>query len=74
MADTWRVTSQRQTEELNPAGTGFESVWIVTYEVTSGPARGATGQVSIPAAQYGADAVRELIEAQVAALHEVAQL
>jgi hypothetical protein len=74
MADTWRVTSQRQTEELNPAGTGFETVWIVTYEVTGGAARGATGQVSVPAAQYGADTVRQLIDEQVAALHSVAEL
>jgi hypothetical protein len=74
MADTWRVTSQRQTEELNPAGTGFETVWIVTYQVTAGPAQGATGQVSVPAAQYSADTVRQLIEDQVAAITDVASL
>jgi hypothetical protein len=74
MAELWRVTSQRQTEELNPAGTGFQTVWEVTYQITSGPAQGATGKVKVPAINYSAAVVAELIEKDVTAITEVAAL
>lgn len=74
MAETWRVVSQRQSEELNPAGTGFETYWIVTYEVTSGPGQGSTGRVRIPVSQYTVENVSDVIEAQVGQVNAVAGL
>ena len=74
MADTWRVVSQRQSEELNPAGTGFESVWWVTYEVTSGPAQGSTVRVRVPLSYYNAEYVHDLIEAAVEQVNAVGAL
>jgi len=76
MADMWVVVpqGQRQTTELAPNGTGFVSVWEITYRVTSGPAAGTVGTFRIPADLYTADAVRDGIDAAVAALHDVASL
>jgi hypothetical protein len=74
MAEDWRVVSQRQTEQLNPSGSGFETVVEVTYSVTSGPARGTSGKVVVPQSQYNAATVQEMIQAAVDAHHEVAAL
>jgi hypothetical protein len=74
MAELWRVTSQRPTEELNPGATGFVTVWEVTYEVISGPAQGAVGKVKIPAINYSAEAVKEAIDKEVDVVSEVASL
>lgn len=72
----WRIIpqGQRLTTELSPAGGGFHDVWEVTYEVTSGPAKGTFGTVKIPAESYSAEAVKEAIEAVVGHLHNVAEL
>lgn len=74
MAETWQVISQRQTEELNAGGTGFHTVWIVTYRITSGPGQGTTGNVKVDAQSYSAAHVRELIEANVSTHADVAAL
>lgn len=76
MEPTWRIVpqGQRLSTELSPAGAGFQDVWEVTYEVTSGPAKGTVGTVKIPASGYSAEAVQEAIDAAVANLHEVAGL
>jgi len=74
MADMWRVLSQNLQTELSPTGQGFTPVWQVRYEVTQGPAKGTTGQVSIPASQYNADEVKKSIDAAVYHLDAVAGL
>lgn len=78
MADTagvsWKVTGQRLTSQLTNAGNGFQDVWEVTYQITSGPAMGHVGQVNVPAAQYSPEVVKAAITAQAATLHAVAGL
>lgn len=76
MADTWVIVpqGQRLSTELSPAGVGFRDVWEVTYEVTSGPAKGSVGMVKIPAESYSAEAVQEAVDAAVYHLDQVAGL
>src|SRR5574337_625730 len=35
MADMWHIVpgGQRQSTQLNPSGTGFTDVWVITYQV-----------------------------------------
>jgi hypothetical protein len=72
----WHVVpqGQRLTTVLTNAGTGFTDVWEVTYMIDSGPAKGTTGQVRVPAAQYNAETVKATIDAQVQHMHNVASL
>lgn len=74
MADNWHVTSQRETEQLNPAGTGFEQVWVVTFTVDTGPSAGTSASVVVPAAQYNGPYVSDQIDAKVAAMDAIAGL
>jgi hypothetical protein len=70
----WHITSQQLTTEISDVGTGFQSVWEVRYLIDSGPAAGTTGLIRVPAGQHTADNVKAAIDAQVAALHSVANL
>ena len=63
MAQMWTVVSQRQETEISDSGPGFQTVWIVKYRITSGPATGTVGEVHIPVDQYNADTVRNAIDA-----------
>lgn len=74
MADKWRVKSQVLQTELSDTGTGFTPVWVVTYEITTGPATGTQGKVNIPAGQYSADTVKAAIDAAVYHIDKVAGL
>jgi hypothetical protein len=71
---TWSITGQRLDTELSDTGTGFTTVWRVSYKVTSGPATGTTGYVNIPADQHNADTVAKAINAAVYHLDKVAGL
>lgn len=72
----WHVIpgGQRLTTVINPAGTGFDDVWEVSYMIDSGPAANTQGQVRIPASQYNAQVVQATINAQVNHMHNVASL
>lgn len=74
MASDYRVLSQSQTVQINPAGTGFEDVWEITYKVIDGPARGTVATVSVPAEDHNADAVKAAIETQISNAHAIANL
>lgn len=74
MASNYNIVSQSQTVQINPAGTGFEDVWEVTYKVTSGPARGTVATVTVPAEDHNADAVQSAIESKITDLEGVAKL
>lgn len=76
MADTWVVdnTGIRQSTKLSTHGTGFTDVWEVPYRITSGPAQGVSGVVSVPADLYNAENVARVIQAAVDAHTEVAAL
>lgn len=67
MADSWTIApqGQRQAIELNPGGTGFQTVWEVTYLITAGAAQGQTGSVRIPEPLYSPETVRATVQAAV---------
>lgn len=74
MADMWTITSQQLNTQLSDTGTGFESVWEVGYQITTGPASGTKGKVVVPASQYNAANVKAAIDAAVYHLDQVAKL
>lgn len=74
MAKDYSILSQSQSVEINPAGSGFENVWEITYKITDGPAKGTVATVTVPSEDHNADAVGAAIEAQIANAHEIAQL
>lgn len=76
MADMWQIDSSgiRQSTILSNAGTGFVNVWEVPYVITSGPATGVSGTVSVPEGLYNADNVRQAVQAAVDAHTSVAGL
>lgn len=74
MADNYTVLSQTQEPDINPAGTGFVQTWHITYKVTSGPAKGTIGQVSVPEDEHDAATVKSMIEAKISTLGQVASL
>lgn len=63
MAGKWRVTSQRQTEQLTAGGT-FESVVRVNFQLASG----TNGFIEVPSRLYTEDYVRGLIEEKATAM------
>jgi hypothetical protein len=74
MASNYTILSQSQSVQINPAGTGFEDVWEVTYKVTAGPARGTTATVTVPSEDHNAAAVQAAIEAKISDIEGVANL
>lgn len=74
MADNYKVLNQRPDMELSPTGVGFQSVWVVTYQVTDGPSKGTTGSVTVPDADHNAAYVKTAIEAKISSLDDVASL
>lgn len=74
MADKWHVVSQTLESDLSDTGTGFTPVWVVNYQVDTGPATGTRGRVRIPAAQFNKDTAKAAIDAQVYHLDQVAGL
>lgn len=74
MADSWKILSQKPGTEISPSGTGFDDVWNVTYQVTSGPAKGTTGVISVPEEDHNAAFVKSAIDDKVSDLNEIANL
>lgn len=74
MAQEFRVLGQRPVMNLNPMGTGFSNDWEVTYEITSGPAKGTRATVTVPQTDFNADYVDGAIREQMSHLHNVASL
>jgi hypothetical protein len=74
MADTYKILSQSQSQEINPSGTGFMEVWNITFSITSGPAKGNTGSVQVSAGDHNAAHVKTVIDAKVKDLSEIASL
>lgn len=69
MADGWEVTRQTEGSIYEP-GAGFEPSWRITYRTD----KGITGTIEVPKRMYGPETVRRLIDAEVAALHQVHEL
>lgn len=70
MADTWNVTSQRQTTIIGDNGQ-LQAVIEVTYRIGS---IGFTGHVDIPLARFNPTTVKEAIDAAAAQHLEIHQL
>jgi hypothetical protein len=71
MADTYKILTQRQSVEINPAGNNFQSVWEITYRVETGAAKGTVATVSVPDADHNADYVDKAIRAKIADLGKI---
>lgn len=67
---TWRVTGQRQYEELTANGQ-FVAVVEVTYELIQS---GTQGSVKVPARAYTEDNVRNLVDQSAQAMAAVENL
>lgn len=70
MATEWRVTTQRQVDELLDSGS-FEPYMEVNFEVYP---EGTKGQVKIPLRIYDQETVRSLIDQRVATIKAVQAL
>jgi hypothetical protein len=72
MPENFTVLSQKQDIKINPAGTGFEDVWEITYKVTSGPSKGTVAVITVPEEDHNARYIATVIKAKIATLDEVA--
>ena len=68
MAETYRVTSQIESRELDDHGRVFEAVRV------SFTSEWGAGTVNVPKTHYEPEVVRQLVEDQVARLRAVAEL
>jgi hypothetical protein len=73
---TWHVDSPgvRQTTALGAHGNGLVSQWIVPYVIDSGPAKGTTHEVTVPAADFTPESVKSAITDHLSNVHGVASL
>jgi hypothetical protein len=69
MAEAWRVVNQKQTMMQTSGGQ-----WVEAMKVDFQTTAGVEGSVVIPLNQYGAPAVKALIEARVSQIDEIASL
>lgn len=74
MADNYKILGQKQDTVINPAGTGFEHVWEITYQVTDGPSKGTVATLTVPEDDHNPDYVKQAIETKISALDGVAGL
>jgi hypothetical protein len=71
--DTYDITRQKLEPVVNPEGNGFSQQWNIGYLVTSGPAKGVTGEIHVPPHQLAAEYVHPAIEEMVRRHSEVAR-
>ena len=74
MAETFKLISQSQSNEINPAGTGFVAVWNITAKVTSGAAKDSMVTIQVPESEHNAETVGKMLAAKVADLTDRASL
>lgn len=74
MADTYQITSQTPTTEIDPTGRGFQEVWEIAYKVTNGAARGTVGRITVTNADHTAEYVDRAIRSKISDLHDIASL
>lgn len=74
MGETYKVTLQKQDQVINAAGTNFDDVWEVHYQVTSGAAKGTSGVVKVPESDHNATYVDSAIRDKISSLSDVANL
>lgn len=74
MADNYTILSQSPGTEPNPAGTGFQDVWNITYKVTSGPSQGTVATLQVTEGDHNADYIKSAIEDKITALDSIASL
>lgn len=74
MAESYTLVSQVPDQEISPSGGNFESGWLLTYKITSGPATGTSGRLFVTNEQHNAATVGPMIAAKVADATEIAKL
>lgn len=65
----WTIIGQQEASDVTPTGQ-VQQVVRVTFQL----ADGQTGTVTVPAAGYGPDVVRDAVTAKAAAMYAVADL
>lgn len=69
------IPDAAHTETVLPEnGSGIVTVWKVPYTIDSGPAKGSRHSVTVPAAQFHAEGVKQAIMEHAANVHAVANL
>jgi hypothetical protein len=74
MAQDYKVIGQKQEMNINPAGTGFTQDWVITYEVTSGAAKGSVATITVPASDHNTEYIDTAIRDKLSDLHGIASL
>ena len=75
MADqAYEILSQAPTTEIDPTGRGFQEVWEIAYKVTSGPANGTVGRITVQNSDHNAAYVDRAIKSKISTLHDIASL
>jgi hypothetical protein len=60
--------------QLNSSGTGIIDLHVIPYEILSGPAAGTRRTVKVTAPNYTAAQVKQAVEADLTATHQIASL
>lgn len=74
MSKDYEILGQKRELDINPAGTGFDNVWSITYRVTSGDAKGTVATITVPESDHNADYVDMAIREKLSDLHSIAGL
>lgn len=74
MANEYSILSQDPTTDISPTGRGFMQVWEIVYKVTSGPAKGTIGRITVPNEDHNAEYVNNAIQSKIDDLHAIASL
>lgn len=74
MATSYSVTSQEENTVIAPSGKGFQKVWDIGFLITSGPAKGMTGTVTVQDTDHNAAYVGQAIEDKISSMHDIASL
>jgi hypothetical protein len=74
MADNFKILYQKQGTQINGQGNGFDDVWNISYQVTSGPSKGTVATISVPDEDHNAAFVSSAIADKISALDDVASL
>jgi hypothetical protein len=74
MADTYQILSQSPRTVPNAQGTNFVDVWLITYKVTSGPAKDTVATIQVPDSDHNAKYVGSAIAAKIQDLSAIHSL
>jgi hypothetical protein len=71
MAMNYTVIAQRPESRITPGGTGFETVWVITYKTNP---EGVTGYIEVPERNYNLDFVQAELDRVVEQVQKIHNL